>query len=179
MNPKVFTPGSPERESLTELVEVLAGAARPAENVFDINLRSAWNAVKKNSLVICSDIFDKIDREDIIEIWDLEGRQLFRSFHALRYFSYTLEELTKYPFYELFERDLAIEAAYAAEFVRVLKGEVQSTYRLPIPTHLVRERLSTRHNVSEITPKYVSPLKDKNGRVVAFFHTCSARRLDT
>lgn len=166
---------TPERQSLTELVAALAG--QPAESVFDINLRSAWNAVKQNNLVICSDIFDKIDREDIIEIWDLEGRQLFRSFHALRYFSYTIEELMSYPFYELFERDLEIEAAYAGEFVRVLKGEVQSTYKLDIPTHVVREKMSARKNVSMVTPKYVSPLKDKNGCLVAFLHTCSARRM--
>jgi PAS domain-containing protein len=167
---------TPERKSLTELVEVLAG--QPAESVYDINLRSAWNAVKQNNLVICSDVFDKIDKEDIIEIWDLEGHQLFRSFHALRYFSYTIEELTSYPFYELFERDLEVEAAYATEFVRVIKGEVSGTYKLEIPPHVVREKLSVRRNVSMVTPKYVSPLKDKYGRLVAFIYTCSARRLD-
>ena len=167
---------TPAAQSLSALVEVLG--AYPAENVYDINLRSAWNAVKNNNLVICSDIFDKIDKEDIIEIWDLEGRQIFRSFHALRYFSYTIEELTSYPFYELFERSIEIEAAYAAEFVRILKGEVQATYQLQIPPHIVRERISVRKNTSIITPKYVSPLKDKHGRIVAFFHTCSARRIE-
>lgn len=165
----------PADDCLAEFVATLS--AQAALDMYETNLRSAWNAVKGKNLIICSDLFDKIDKEDIIEIWDLTGKQLFRSFHALRYFSYTIEELNMYPFYELFERDISVEAAYAEEFVRIMKGELTGTYKLPIPAHVVREKRAARGNVSLVTPKYVSPLKDRFGRVVAFIYTCSARKI--
>jgi|GEM_PF-2929310 PAS domain-containing protein len=166
----------PADVSLAELVQVLEGQG--AIDIYETNLRSAWNAVKRNGLVICSDVFSKIDREDIIEIWNLEGKQLFLSFHALRYFSYTLEELRTLPFWELFDRDVRYEALFAEEYVRLLKSDMKTTYKVNIPTHIVKEKRSKCGYVSEVTPKYMSPLKARDGRVVAVIYTCSARRLE-
>jgi hypothetical protein len=152
--------------------------AKPSVDDLSYNRRAAWSEIKRSGFVIRSEVFENLKDEDIIEIWGADGRQIFRSFHALKFWSYTLEELLTYPFFELFERDASLETAYLVWFQKLLSGVVIETVALDIPSHVVREKRSKRKYSSVVTPKMVSPLKDKNGQVTAFFYTCSARKIE-
>lgn len=162
-------------EAQTELIL----SAEPSREDYSYNRRMAWSQIRQLGLVLCSDVFEKLEDDDIIEIWDASGKQLFRSFHGLKFFSYTLEELYSYPFFELFERESPdLEVAYGTVFSKLISGETRTTVAVDIPPHVVREKRSRRKRTALMTPKYVSPLKNKQGQVVAFFHTCSAKALE-
>jgi hypothetical protein len=115
--------------------------------------------------------------EDIILIWSLQGKQVFRSAHALKYWSYPFEQLTSLPYYELFERAPEIEKAYETYFADMVQGRILETMVVAIPTHIVTEKRSKKRWRSRITPNLISPLKDSSGRVAAFIHTCRAEHL--
>lgn len=153
--------------------------AKPEIGDYSYNRRMAWAQIRRHGLVLCSDVFEKLEDTDIIEIWDAKGHQLFRSFHGLKFFSYTLEEMFAYPFFELFERESAeLEVEYGQVFSKLIRGETQTTIQVDIRPHLVREKRSRRRRTALMTPKIVSPLKNKQGQVVAFFHTCSAKAIE-
>ena len=153
--------------------------SKPTRDDYSYNRRMAWAQIRRHGLVMSSDVFERLEDNDIIEIWDAKGHQLFRSFHGLQFFSYTLEEIYSYPFFELFERESTdLEVAYGQVFSKLVSGETQTTTLVDIRPHLVREKRSRRKRSAVMTPKYVSPLKNKQGQVVAFFHTCSAQAIE-
>ena len=63
-----------------------------------------WQALKKLGLRFSSDMFNFIQQENVIEIYDMNNVQIFRNFNFFGFTSYALEDLLCRPWVELFHR---------------------------------------------------------------------------
>jgi len=63
-----------------------------------------WYALKKFNFVFSSDLFQYIQDDNIIEVYDRDNVQIFRNFHFFDVSSYTLEDLICRPWTDLFLR---------------------------------------------------------------------------
>jgi len=94
-----------------------------------INLQNdkqlAWYAVKKLQLIPPAGFLDTVDPEDYIEIYNASGIQIFRNLEFYRLVSYSVAEITFYPWDMLYHRDETIlkqivEQGFAKGFVAAL-----------------------------------------------------------
>lgn len=63
-----------------------------------------WYALRKFNLHFPSDLFDFINDENVIEIYNRDNIQIFRNFNFFDVTSYTLEDLLCRPWVDLFSR---------------------------------------------------------------------------
>lgn len=146
--------------------------------VTDSNVKSIRDAIENLGLRPCDDLFERLHEDEVIIIWNLQGKQVFRSPNGFKLWSYTLDQLQSIPFYELFERDPAIGEKYMDYYTRLLNGHIRETILVEdIPTHIVTEKRSKKKWRTRIKPLIISPLKDDQGRVVAFVHSCIAEHI--
>jgi PAS domain-containing protein len=144
----------------------------------DSNIKAIRDAIAGLGLTPRPDLFERLNEDEVIIIWNLQGKQVFRSPNGFKLWSYTLDQLQGIPFYELFERDPAIGEKYIEYFTKLVKGEIrETTLTDDIPTHIVTEKRSKKKWRTLITPLLISPLMDEQDRVVAFVHSCRAQHL--
>ena len=86
-----------------------------------------WRALNKLGLVPRSDLFSKVTDDDILEVYDGEGRQLYRNFRFFDFCSYTMEELYTREWWELYKRDEDILAKLYEIVGRIFTGEIEGT----------------------------------------------------
>lgn len=114
----------------------------------------------------------KIERDDIIEIYEPSSVQYWRSYNFFEKCSYTPEELFFTPWYELFERPDHINALIL-EFVQQVMNEGLSNVKFPVPKHLLKETRGAR-NIIELEPRFCSVLYQKDGRLFGMVNTVRA-----
>lgn len=141
------------------------------------HVQNTKNAIAELGLTACADLYERLRADELILIWNLHGKQVYRSANSLKYWSYTVDQLQSIPYYELFERDPEIDKMYRAILEDIVAGRVQDTFEVKIPTHVVREKRSKKRWRTRLTPRLVSPLRDGSHRVVAFVHTVHAEQL--
>lgn len=129
-----------------------------------------WRALRKLGLTPPSDLFGHLTDEDIIEIYDLEGRQIYRNFCFYKHCSYSLEELYSVEWWYLFSRDSAITEFLMEEVQKVYQDEFSGIYFSQSGKHLVKElisvdRLSNYYRAKVFSPLYLN--KKVNGLLVS------------
>lgn len=80
-------------------------------------------AAKKLNLGLSGDLFDTLTADDLFEIFDSEGIQIYRSFSFFNYSNYSLLELSTYSWYELYERPSSIEKKLYSMFIEAIQGD--------------------------------------------------------
>jgi len=134
------------------------------------NLNSVWLTLRKLDWRTESNFFNRLQREDIVELYTLEGLQIFRSFHFFQHTSYDLETLFSKPWFELFNRPASVLDIYNEAFKRIRSGELDGTEELDCPRHIVREKIEGHTMLTSIRPKFYSICKDRYGHRVGFAH---------
>ncbi|MBT4760553.1 MAG: hypothetical protein HOO06_02545 [Bdellovibrionaceae bacterium] len=127
-------------------------------------LRAAFNTLKMRT----SDSFlTNIVDTDLIEIYNMEGRQIFRNFRLFEMSSLSLLELISNEWPELFERSLDVTEHIHKHITQALSGQQDLISMENVPTHLMRERMTDvkiAHfvNFKFIAPVYTGPEKIEN-----------------
>ncbi|MCB0365643.1 MAG: hypothetical protein H6624_04420 [Bdellovibrionaceae bacterium] len=128
-----------------------------------------WYALKSMKLRFSSDLFDLISEEDTIEIYDAENIQIFRNLQAMSLLSYSLEDLFCHTWMELFSRENP-EIVENIQKTAIEMFTSNSNSARPM-SHLgfqkVRESRSPLKYEYNLMVKYLAPLLDDNGHVVA------------
>ncbi len=70
----------------------------------NFSVQMVWVALKELQLIPCSDLFTKVTNDDVIEIHDLQNRQIFRNLKYFEFCSYTLEDIHCVPWTNGFGR---------------------------------------------------------------------------
>lgn len=126
-----------------------------------------WRFLREFGLQPDKSAFSFINEEDVIEVYNSEGLQIYRNFKFFEICSYSLEELYSFPFYDLFERNVFI----TQEIMRFVSSFYQSATREPvlsaIPDHNLKERFSEDQHEFQMHLGYFIPLFDKAGNTVA------------
>lgn len=131
----------------------------------------AWWAIRDLKFRPLSDVFSLITDEDVIEIYDLNHVQVFRSFNFLGAVSYSLDEILTHEWRELYIRDENVTQYMVSTLESVLRSDEPKTVSRLFPRHSLSERFSLRKINAELESKVLSPLFDDYGRVAGYIHT--------
>lgn len=133
--------------------EVLAEGGRLGDSKLVV-----WRMIKKLGLVPTEDLFSVLEDDDIIEIYDASGIQIFRNFNFFDISSYTLEELYSYPWSDLYERNQFVTKQINDYAIQIFTGQVDHTLPISVPKHNLEERFSLFKHTMEMEERYFSPL---------------------
>ncbi len=162
------------RRNLTACVEatnfVLSNTATTAaQNTF------LWQALKLLGLLPPDDLFEHIDENNCIEVYDSNGVWVYGNLNFYEITSYSLAELYEFPWHNLWRRSELDQARTYALGEKLLTGQITKTLLNPLPTHIVSE-CSTVNGIEsecgyelELSPTVVAPLYQRGTRDIAGF----------
>jgi hypothetical protein len=122
--------------------------------------RLLGHAGRRLGLIFSENLFDYIQSGDIIEIYNMEFKQIYRNLALFDICSYSLIELLSYEFYELYERSAQVND-FIIKGVHELLNRPFSLDPIPldhIPRHLMREKFSVEKVTSHIEFKWLFPI---------------------
>ncbi|SMF73194.1 hypothetical protein [Pseudobacteriovorax antillogorgiicola] len=119
-----------------------------------------WWALKKLDLRPCSGFLEHVEHEDIIEIYDANGVQIYRNLNFFRICSYSLDELLSASWFDLFERNEDESMALYGKSEEIFQGKHRHAFYLDFD-HEIRETYSEKRNTILVKHKYMAPLLDE------------------
>lgn len=138
--------------------------------------RLLWRCIRKLGWIPQSDVFDKIESGDVVEIYDLRQKHIFQNLEFFNWISYTIEEVFSMHWYEGVRREPGIVERLYELASRILSGEYATTMPSGIPEHSIQEVGSELELNYLMTLRYLSPLKE-NGATIGFVVTWRGRNL--
>lgn len=149
---------------LSFLLKVCELTITNGDSLADSN-RLTWQAIKELKWHPCSDLFSTITKESIIEIYDANNLQVFRSFSFFEFCSYSLEEIHSLPWLALYYRPNGeITQKIMTQIGRLFASGSKKTKFLGIPPHYVKESRSALQYEILVSVEYISPLFDASHR---------------
>lgn len=159
-------------KAYNEILE--AQAASEDEPVREKDLM--WKFLAKMRYAPTSDIFDRISDGQYIEIYDLEGDQVYRSLNYFDMVSFSIDDILNLNWKRHYKRNGRVNLSLLGLMARVFTGQFKTTYDcMKVPVHQVSETIAG-HYVFELNIRYISPLK-QNGKCVAAIVVSNTRRL--
>lgn len=135
-----------------------------------------WRFFAKQRLIPTSDIFDLIQDDQYIEIYDLQGDQMYRSLNYFDLVSLSVEDLLNFNWKRHYKRNASVNLSLLGLTARIFTGTFHETYDCAkVPTHEVSEVIADRY-LFELSLRCISPLK-QNGKCVAVIAVSNARRV--
>jgi len=126
--------------------------------------RLLWRSLKRLGWHPTSDIFDKIEKDDVIEIYTAEKHQIFRNLAFFDFISLTLEELVSLPLGVAIEFDPIVLKYINTVAQRIVDQTIRETERSTLPAYIIQEKMGSKFRV-EIQQKWLSPVF-RDGRSV-------------
>lgn len=121
-------------------------------------LSLTWRALRQLNLVPTSEIFGEIRETDVVEVYSTDHVQLFRNFSFFDFCSYTLEELSVFEWWLLFERDQSVTESIISESQKIFPGDLKETLTPNIPRHVLKEIRSSDRLMMSCEIRRMSPL---------------------
>lgn len=161
---KTFLAGSDEQQKIFiarfELHnELFASCIQPGKSMPDDKM-FIWSLFKKLDLRPPSNLMDKIEIEDYIEIRDKNGVQIFGNFEFLTLLSYSVEEVFWYSWEDLFARDEIVTQKIVAAFVKSVSS-ASGPFDPEVPEHVGFEKSAEKRKYS-VKMKMFSPVFSKS-----------------
>jgi hypothetical protein len=117
-----------------------------------------WRYLHKGGFIPCSDIFDKIEDEDVVSLYSLEQKQIFQNLRFFDFVSLTLDDLFCSHWYAHSTRDASIEEAIYKIGVSFATGKLKGTIDPGLPVHVAQEVGTPDLMRFNIKIKYLSPV---------------------
>lgn len=135
-----------------------------------------WKFLAKMRYVPTSDIFDRIEDDHYIEIYDLAGDQMYRSLNYFDLVSFTVDDVMNLNWKRHYSRNKRVNLSLLSLTARLFTGQFKETYICTkVPTHQVSETIAG-HYLFELNIRYISPLKQR-GKCMAMVVVSNTRRL--
>ncbi len=132
--------------------------------------------LKKLNLKISSaDFLDQLENGELIEIYDLEGIQLYRSWSAFQFCSYSIDQLMTYDWNTLFERP-----SHVVSYLYSVLPEIFSsgkTVHYSIEEYLIKERFAQNSKTFLYKMKKASAIVDQTTLQPRAFVTTATGRM--
>lgn len=132
-----------------------------------------WRALKKIKGTPEADLFDKIEAEDVVEVYLDDHIQIFRNLQFFNYTSFTIDELLCGTWYKLYQRDVITKLKMFKMSIRILAGKLKKTTPWNVPEHIFLEVNSQENLKHSLLLKYLSPLTN-HGKMVGAICTSKA-----
>lgn len=132
---------------------------RNQDDSLDDKKKYFQDALNRFGVKLASDDFvEKIESDDVVEIYMPDMNQVYRSLNFFKTCSYEPEYLFKTPWYELFRRAESMNEKIFGFMAEIMeKGAGTTEY--PMGTHYLKETRAAK-NVTRIEPGYVCSLLD-------------------
>lgn len=117
---------------------------------------------------------EKIQPNSLVEIYDQDLVQRYRSANFFSYTSHSLEDLESRPFYELFKKSKEVEECIFGFVTRVLSGQQREPDFNALGKHRLWEINSPKKIVTQNKTAVMSPVfREDDGALAGFIHVCS------
>lgn len=123
----------------SKILKVHLEAEKQSNFDIDDSSRLLVVALRELGLTIDPDFYTKIDRTDVLEVYDSEHFQMFRSFNFFRICNYSLDDILAHEWYELFERPESITTELIGWIMDHLSSQ-RSISPNNVGEHLMREK---------------------------------------
>lgn len=120
------------------------------------------------------EFIDQLTGEEIVEIYDFEGNQLYRNLTFFEISDYTIDDFFGRSWDYLYERSSAVTNIIIQHIEKVAK--MKSCMRLEGPTHYMRERATANRKIVKVTFGYISPVL-RDGTAVAWIASTTAQEV--
>lgn len=159
--------------SLSAYCEVMQETLAEEGNIVR-NQNTLWRMLGRLGWRSSSDLYQNLKDDYVLEIYDANGFQLYRSFNFFQLCTYTLEQIFTVPWFELYERDDAMSQANLLIAKNVLEVPELGTRAMGMGDHDVFEKKRPFRRRTRIRPRVISPLYGRRGEVVGFVDSFSA-----
>lgn len=119
--------------------------------------RLLWRSLRRLNWTPRSDIFDKIEDGDVVELYDGAKNQIFRNLAFFNYISLTLEEIVSFPLGVMFNFDPSVLEYHDNTATRIAQQAIHATETLKLAPYIVEEKGGEFYRV-KIHPKWISPV---------------------
>lgn len=129
-------------------------------------------------MAVPGDLENFITPGDIIEVYDSEGIQHYRSFNFFELCTYSLEEIFTYEWWHLYERNEFVTRNLVNQFIKIFQ-ENSGPQLVDFPTHVARELWSPGRSTIRIKQKALIPVSNFAGKTDLVICTfCVLERLE-
>lgn len=120
-------------------------------------------AMRFYNLKLRDDFWAKVSPDDILEIYNDEGIQVFRTFNFFNASSYSLTDLLVNEWYVLWERPKFVLQKMFEYSNGIMSGEIKGVVKMDIAKHIVKEIYSASEELVGFVPR---------STLVEFGHIC-------
>lgn len=135
------------------------------------NADSLWATLVFLKLRPPSDFFSYLSDDDKIEVYDLNGVQIWRNINVMAVCSYSFEEMLCLPWDERYCREESMTQKIYASVGKVISSSESQVYYEQIPSHIVKEKKSQKKYTLLARHDYFAPLFDVDNKVAGFVVT--------
>lgn len=134
-----------------------------------------WRALKSFGLQPPEDLFEKLEEDSCIEVYDQNGIWIYGNIQFYGITSYSLADLYEFPWHALWHRGELDQARISALGARLLSGQIKGSLLSPLPPHVVKEQSRIPGVEAELgmemglCPLLVAPLYERGTQEVAGF----------
>lgn len=167
------------QEKKTQTIDRLRGdlsiireAMSAGESLSD-SRRLLWRFLKRNTLTPCSDLFNEIEDDDVVELYGADGIHLWQNMVFFDWISITLDRIYCQTWYECCSRPAHLQAELMVMFAQVMKGEIAATFAPNHPWYWIEEIDTEMLYKLNFKIKAISPVF-QNGHVAGLIaiNTC-------
>jgi len=108
-----------------------------------------------------------LDETDVIEIYDVNHIQMYRSFNFFQYCSYSFEEIFTNEWWRLFQRSIFVTKKLVEVGVNAINNQINEIQYVNCPDHWVDEIYSKHNFGCYVRQKIIVPLLNEKNMVKA------------
>lgn len=111
-------------------------------------------------VAVNKDFFEKLDKEDLIEVFDSKNIQVFRNLRFFDITNYSLLDLLTYSWDVLYQREEIITRMLIKVVDQLQRGQICQAIPVTIPPHTLKEVMAAEVQTQLVTLKYLAPTKN-------------------
>lgn len=162
-------------------ITIYADAAHASQGDYDEKV-ALQRALKFYGISLDKESFDTVAPDDIIEIYDADSNQLYRSLNFFKTTGYSLEDLLVNEWYFLWERPTWVQESLMKTMMGLIRGEMLRA-AFNVPEHLIREIYQNEESPQGsrliLTDMHMClPYRDDDGAIKGIVCTSQCKVLD-
>ncbi len=125
------------------------------------------------------DFFNTIEADHVVEIFDVQGKAIFKNLHYFKFSNYSIEEHITNSFFDLFSLPSEIEQEIIGYLTAEFSVKDYSLKRPKIPFHYLKEKYSKNKSIFGMDIKTFQLIKTKEtGELFGFANMIKVTEYD-
>ncbi len=149
-------------------------AKADGESIRDDSRVVLWGILRHLGLRPSSDLFERLQTDDVIEVYGSDLIQIYRNLRFLELCTYPLDQIFSCAWPDLFQRPSEFTESVLKDIGQILGGKVRHTIDLDSREHVVQETCSEERRKFGVRHGIMSPLFGRSGAIEGFVATLRA-----